>query len=62
MNSSRDEIVDKAALKAIKATNLCLKHMEYHGQKFKDCEPQKRTLFKVKQDHNNSSNSNKGKV
>lgn len=46
-NTIKDEI-DKAALKAIEATNLCMKHMQYHGQKYKDCTPQKRKLVRVK--------------
>ena len=41
-----DEI-DKAALKAIKATNLCMLHMKYHGQKTKECTPQERVLIEL---------------
>lgn len=41
-----DEI-DEAAVKAIRATNFCLKHRQYHGQKFKSCTPQRRTLVKI---------------
>lgn len=40
----------KAAFDALEETNLCTKHMEYHGQKSKDCTPQKRVLIKVKED------------
>lgn len=43
MNSSKPAI-----LKTLKDTNLCIKHMEYHGQKFKNCTPQKRVLIEVK--------------
>lgn len=43
-----DEI-DKAAVKAMKLTNLCIKHMEYHGQKFKDCTPQERVMIRLSQ-------------
>lgn len=41
-----DEI-DKAAVRAMKATNLCTKHMEYHGQKYKSCTPQERVMIKL---------------
>lgn len=40
--------LDEAVIKAIKATNLCTLHMEYHGQKTKKCTPQERTLVKIK--------------
>ena len=49
-----DEI-DKAAVKAMKATNLCMKHMKYHGQKYASCTPQERVLIKVVT-HTKSSN------
>lgn len=39
--------IDKAALKAIEKTNLCMKHMKYHGQKHPDCTPQERVLIKL---------------
>lgn len=43
---SRDEI-NQAALKAMELTNLCLKHMKYHGQKYKSCTPQKRIMVRI---------------
>ena len=39
--------IDKAALKAVKETNLCTKHMKYHGQQTKDCTPEERILVKI---------------
>lgn len=44
-----EEEFDKAVLKAVEETNLCMLHMEYHGQKFKDCTPQKRKVIKLKE-------------
>lgn len=44
----RMDEIDRAALKAMVATNLCMKHMEYHGQKYKSCTPQKRVMIRVK--------------
>lgn len=40
--------LEEAMTKAMIATNLCMKHMEYHGQKFEDCTPQERVLIKAK--------------
>ena len=48
MQNKADKI-HEAALKAMKATNLCMLHMEYHGQKTKDCTPQKRVMIEVVQ-------------
>lgn len=45
--SINNKQLHKAALKAIKATNLCTKHMQYHGQKYKDCTPQERILIEL---------------
>lgn len=39
--------IDEAALKAVELTNLCMKHMKYHGQKYKSCTPQRRIIIKV---------------
>lgn len=39
--------IHEAAIKAMKATNLCTKHMEYHGQKQADCTTQERQMIKL---------------
>lgn len=41
-----DEI-DKAAIKAMVATNYCTKHGLYHGQKYKSCTPQERKMVRI---------------
>jgi hypothetical protein len=40
--------IQKAALKALKATNYCTKHSLYHGQKYESCTPQERVLVELK--------------
>ena len=42
------DLIHEAALKAMEATNLCTKHMQYHGQKTPQCTPQKRVMIEVK--------------
>ena len=39
--------LDEAAIKAVAETNLCTKHMKYHGQQTKDCTPQERMIIQV---------------
>lgn len=39
--------LEQAALKAMKATNYCTKHSQYHGQKYKSCTPQERVMIEV---------------
>ena len=48
--------IDKAAIKAVRLTNLCTKHMEYHGQKFEDCTPEERVIINL---HTPKSKENK---
>ena len=43
------EELDKAVLKAVELTNLCMLHMEYHGQKTPECTPQQRRVIKLKE-------------
>ena len=49
-NTGRDIKLREAALKAIKATNYCTMHNQYHGQKYENCTPQERILIEVKGD------------
>lgn len=44
-----EEELHEMAVKAMVATNLCMKHMKYHGQKTKDCTPQERVMIRLKQ-------------
>lgn len=44
------EEINKIAAKAVKATNLCTLHMQYHGQSTKECTPQERVIIEVKQE------------
>lgn len=42
-----EDELDKAAAKAMVATNYCTSHKQYHGQKYKDCTPQERVMITV---------------
>ena len=50
------EKIDQAAVEAVKATNYCTKHSLYHGQKYKSCTPQERTMITIKSNPNKESN------
>lgn len=43
-----DDEIHKTALKAMRLTNYCTKHGLYHGQKYKNCTPQKRVMIVIK--------------
>lgn len=46
--------LNKAVLKAVKATNLCTNHMEYHGKKTEYCNPEERVVIEVSAKSTNS--------